>query len=122
MNLTAVADLVETVKPFKGQDAQLVYHVYSDLNLTSDASIAGWTLAWTLFHDIALTSALLIKTTSSGITLASPLATVALAAADLAALSPFITYYSQLWRNEAGNKYPLTGVCPFQLQLAPPLS
>lgn len=122
MNLQSVADLAVTIKPFKGQDAQLVYHVYTDLTFTTDASIGSWTLVWTLFTDPAATAATLTKSTSSGITLASPLATVALSASDLASLSAYVQYYMQLWRNEAGNKYPLTGVSKFLLQIAPPLA
>lgn len=122
MLVNSVANVVSSVKPFIGQDLQLVYHVYTDLTLTADENIAGWTLTWTLFDLVTDAAAVLTKTTASGITLATPLATVSLTAANMSTLSMLKQYGMQLWRSDSGNTYPLTGVSQFTPQPKPPLT
>lgn len=118
----AVADLVEEVRVYGGQDAEIRYRVRTDRTLDTDATITGWTLLWVLFADPADAAATLSKTTASGITIATPYATVTLSAANTAALTAGTEYGMQLWRNESGNKYPLTGIGRFTVIDAPPLA
>lgn len=122
-----VGDLVEEITPFVGQDLQLRYHVYSDLEMTTDETITGMQFTWTLSEDADddgayPASATLVKTVGSGITLATPYATVTLSAANTAALTAGTRYRMQLWRTDSGNTYPVTGVGSFIPQAAPPRS
>lgn len=119
----SVADLQQEVKPFIGQDLLLQYRVRTDRTLRRDEVITGWALKWVLFADPADTAALLMKTTAAGsITIATPFATVAVAAADLSSLTAGQVYGMQLWRVDSGNTYPLTGIAPFIPRDAPPLT
>lgn len=122
--LVSAADLVEDINLFKGQDVLLKYHVYTDGDMDTDETITGWTLAWRLVTDPAdeVSAPVLSKTTPSGIVIATPYASVALTAAEMDTLEAGQTYHAQLWRNEAGNVYPLTGLSPFTPQAKPPLS
>ena len=120
--ISAVSQLQEQVTPFIGQDCQLVYRVRTNKSMNVDANIAGWTLVWVLVTDVTATSATLAKTTSSGISITTPYATVTLSAANTATLVASTTYKMQLWRNESGNLYPLTGLGTFIPQAKPPLS
>lgn len=120
--INAVAELQEKVTPFIGQDCQFVYRVRTNRLMNVDATITSWTLVWTLVTSVTAGSATLTKTTGSGITISTPYATVTLTAANMAALTAGTTYRMQLWRNESGNLYPLTGLSTFIPQAKPPLS
>lgn len=120
--ISAVAELQERITPFIGQDCQLVYRVRTNRHMNIDAIITGWTLVWALVTSATAGSATLTKTTGAGITIATPYATVTLPAADMATLTAGTTYRMQLWRNESGNLYPLTGLGTFVPQAKPPLS
>jgi hypothetical protein len=90
--------------------------------MNADETITGWTLLWSLFDDVGDTAARLLKTTAGGtITIATPYATVILTAANMAALAAGTRYRMQLWRTEAGNTYPLTGLGTFIPAAAAPL-
>lgn len=119
--LNAVAELQEEVLPFIGQDCQLVYRVRTNRNMNVDATITGWTLVWTLVADVGDVAATLLKTTASGISITTPYATVTLSAANMATLTAGTIYRMQLWRNESGNLYPLTGLGTMVPQAKPPL-
>lgn len=120
---SSVADLQQEVKPYIGQDLQLQYRVRTDRTLRRDETITGWTMKWVLFADPADTAALIMKSTAAGsITISTPYATVAIAAADLSSLTAGRTYGMQLWRVDSGNTYPLTGIAPFIPRDAPPLT
>ena len=122
LEIRSVADLVEEVRPYSGQDCELRYRVRTDKTLDTDETITGWTLLWVLFASVDDTAATLSKTTAAGITISTPYATVTLTAANTAALTVGTEYGMQLWRNESGNKYPLTGIGRFIVLDAPPLS
>jgi hypothetical protein len=126
MTPASVADLVETVVLYPGQDVQFKYRVYTDLTLATDETITGWTLVWSLFKRPTDSAALYTRTTASGITIATPYATVALTAAVTVLWLPNTIgvekLFAQLWRNESGNLYPLTGYTEVLLKLKPPLS
>lgn len=117
-----VAELQEEVRPFKGQDCQLVYRVRTNRKMNVDATITSWSLVWTLFADVNDAAATLLKTTASGISIATPYVTVSLSAADMNTLTAGTTYRMQLWRNDSGNVYQLTGLGTFVVQAKPPLS
>lgn len=119
----AVADLVQEVLPYSGQDCELYYRVRTDNTMDTDATITGWALNWALFTSPDAASATLVKTTAAGtITIATPYATVVLTAANLSALTVGTQYYMQLRRVDSGNSYPLTGIGSFVVQQAPPLA
>ena len=119
----SVADLVQPVKPYIGQDLQLQYRVRTDRTLRRDETITGWTMKWVLFAATTDAAALLVKSTAAGsITISTPFATVDVDAADLASLTAGQEYGMQLWRVDSGNTYPLTGVAPFIPRDAPPLT
>lgn len=120
--ISAIAELQERITPFIGQDCQLVYRVRTNSQMNVDATITGWTLVWTLATSVSAGSATLTKATGSGITISTPYATVTLTAANMAALTAGTAYRMQLWRNESGNLYPLTGLGTFIPQAKPPLS
>jgi len=122
IEIGSVADLVEEVRPYAGQDCELRYRVRTDKTLDTDETITGWTLAWTLFESVDDASAALSKTTVSGIAVSTPYATVTLSAANVTALTVGTEYGMQLWRNDSGNKYPLTGIGRFTVLPAPPLT
>lgn len=121
--INSVAELQEEVTPFIGQDCQLVYRIRTNRNMNVDATITGWSLIWTLVEDVGDAAAVLTKTTTGGtITIATPYATVIIAAASMASLTADRIYRMQLWRNDAGNLYPLTGLGYFIPQASPALS
>lgn len=117
--INSVAALIDDVLPFKGQDCQLVYTVYTDLSLSSLEDISAWTIIWSLFTNVDDAAALFVKdgdiTTSSTVT-------ITLADTELDTLISGFEYGMQLWRNDIGNIYPLTGIGKFIPQAAPPLS
>lgn len=119
--IKSIASLQEEITPFRGQDCQLVYRVRTNKNLNVDANITGWTLLWVLCEDAGDSAAVLTRTTSSGISLATPYATVTLSAAQTGALVAETIYRMMLWRNDSGNLYPLTGLGYFIPQDSPPL-
>lgn len=114
----SVAELVESVDPLAGQDCDLVFHVYTDRTLGEDETITGMTLIWTLFLSPEDATAILVKTAS----ISTPYATVTLTAANTAALTVGTEYLWQLWRNDSGNVYPLTGYGTLTPRQKPPLS
>ncbi len=76
-----------------GDTINLVITVRDDAEVAID--ITGATVAWNLY-DERIGSSLIAKTTSSGITLTTPLSgifTIALSAADTAALSEGVFYH-----------------------------
>lgn len=122
IEIGSVADLVEEVRPYAGQDCEIRYRVRTDRTLDTDETITGWTLVWTLFSSADDASAQLVKTTAAGIVISTPYATVTISAANNATLTEDTEYKMQLWRNDSGNKYPLTGFGIYKLRPAPPLS
>lgn len=122
-----VGDIVEEVCPYIGQDLQLRYHVYSDLDMSTDETITGMMFTWSLSAEQDdngnfPASAEIVKTVGSGITLATPYLTVTLSAANMATLTARTHYKMQLWRTDSGNTYPITGVGDFIPQSSPPRS
>lgn len=126
MTPASVADLAETAVLYPGQDAQFKYRVYTDLTLRTDETITSWTLTWSLFKKPTDSSAVYTRTTSSGITIATPYATVSLAAAVTALWTPTLLgvdrLYAQLWRNDSNDLYPLTGYTEILIKTKPPLT
>lgn len=122
IEIGSVADLVEEVRPYAGQDCEIRYRVRTDRTLDTDETITGWTLVWVLFNSDTDASAVLTKTTSAGISISTPYATVTITAADNVELTEDTEYKMQLWRNDTNNKYPLTGFGIYKLRPAPPLS
>lgn len=118
----SVAELIEEVKPYAGQDCVLKYMVYSDRTLSAYETITGMALVWVLFEDEADTYAILVKSVGSGLVIATPIATVTLSAANTGALIVGREYKMQLLRNDAGNLYPLTGFGKFIPRKLPPLA
>lgn len=121
--IEGIADLVEEVRPTVGQDCELRYRVRTDKTLVADETITGWTLYWVLATSKTATAATFVKTTAAAtIAIATPYATVTLTAANMATLTAEATYFMQLWRNESGNKYPLSGIGTFTPQYGLPLA
>lgn len=104
--LNSVADLVETITPYVGQDCQLKYRVRTNKRLNVDEDITGWTIKWLLFDSVDDDTARLEKAA----TVSSPYALVNLSGASDMALTSGTEYFMQLWRDDSGFRYPLTGI------------
>lgn len=92
---------------FIGEDKSLVFTIYQSDGRTAQ-DITGWTLSWMVKADLADVdgSAVLTKTTSSGIALTTPasgICTVTIADTDTDSLTAG-RYYHELKRTTAGSE------------------
>ena len=78
------------------------------------------TLRWTLFADVEDAAATL--SIAGSISITDSTITVSITEAQTAGLTADQRYQMQLWRNESGNKYPLTGFDNLIPEAAPPLA
>lgn len=118
---STLEDVVLHLRPVEGQDLRIVYHAYDDLDLDADADVSAMTFRWGLWVEDA-TTLTLSKTTASGITLATPLITVTITAANMTALTAGQEYKHRLWRIDSGETYPVTGIGTLTPQAAEPTS
>jgi hypothetical protein len=105
------SNIAESDDFFIGEDKSLTWTIYQSDGTTAQ-DVTGWALSWTVKRregDLDA-SAVLTKTTSSGIELTTPasgIVTVTVADTDTDSLHPQ-TYYHELKRTDAGFETVLT--------------
>ena len=118
---TSLDDVVLNLRPVGGQDLEIAYHCYEDLDLDADETVTGMAFEWRCWTGDAPTALTLEKNTSGGtITITTPWVYVAVTAANLSALTVGTVYYHRLWRVDSGNNYPVTGIGTLIPQYAEP--
>ena len=119
--VASISELVRDIRPYVGQSAAIVYTVYTDRTMRTKADLSAWaTTVWTLFADVDDAAATLAV--AGVISAAASTITVSITEAQMGALVADTRYMMQLWRNESGNKYPLTGFDNLIPEAAPPLT
>lgn len=117
---TDLADVVLNLRPVQGQDLEIAYHAYTDLDIDTDETVTGMAFEWRCWIDGA-TVLTMEKTTAGGtITITTPWIYVAVTAANLTSLTADQEYRHRLWRVDAGNTYPVTGIGTLTPQTAEP--
>ena len=106
-------DIDEADDWFIGEDKQIIGTIYQADKRTKQA-ITGWSLSWMLKTALTSTTAILTKTTGSGITITAPTIggiTIAIADTDTDSLEPG-RYVHELKRTDASRETVLwQGTC-----------
>lgn len=118
----SVAEIVLNVTGVMGQDLALEYHAYTDLSLDTSETVTGMAFEWRCWVEGATTLTLEKNTSGGTITIATPLVTVAITAANTTALTANQKYLHRLWRVDSGNTYPVTGIGTLTVTAAEPTS
>lgn len=117
---TTLDDVVLNLRPVRGQDLEIAYHAYTDLDIDTDETVTGMAFEWRCWVDSATVLTLEKNTSGGTITITTPYIYVAVTAANMTALTEGQEYRHRLWRVDSGNTYPVTGIGTLTPQYAEP--